>query len=502
MVAVKLVRSVKNKILYYLFGTVVLASLWLAIVGEFETMLAWWLSIGLLLPPLLWAARTPYVALKTICGVSFITQFVTLPYFYLNRDHFAWRDLKPFNFTAWECFPILAKVSLFLFALILFFKWFYPIAIFGGPSRNLSKTSHQAAAVEYRQIKYSIFGVKNNKNTFLCALLIVLLIALLTPLNLWAYSQGINLVGVEPPRLPYRLSGIVHYLTKFISPLLLAYLYCKTKRGWFLVLLFLAYAWLLGMCTVSKGSVMIIMMPVLGLAWVEKRKLIFVVAGIGTSVGFEFAALARGYVYFVSGGKSGADTSFSIFTLISNVFADSDRNILSLFYLASLLNGILSRIEGFQNLVMAQYYNPDNVIGAWGFTLRMIWRPLVYFDTNLHSIEWQGNTLTVGFYNGGSLLSNAVIVGNSGLLWILLSALVAAILLIIVEKSSDSLESQFKRFKILKVPIIVVITLIFFTGSSGAVIFVLPLLSLYIVSWLGAIVVKKVGSSKNLVGRR
>jgi hypothetical protein len=494
MVTVKLLRSGKNKTLYYLFGIVVLVSFGLAIVGEFDTMFAWWLAIGLLLPPLLWAFKTPYVALKTICGISFLTQFVTLPFFYVYRDDFKWGHIKPFHFTTWESFPMLAKVSLFLFALVLFFKWLYPVIIVaGGSSRKLTNVNHQAAVTKDLLNKSSGLHVRHNRKTWLFTLLIVLLIAILTPLVLWTYSQGISLVGVEPPKLPYRLSGILYYLIKYLSPLLLGYLYYKTKGSWPLMLLFLAYAFLLGLCTVSKSSVMIIMMPVLGLAWIEKRKFFFAVAGIGTTIGIQFAAAARVYVYIVIGGKSAADTSLSIFTIIYNIFTDPDSKMFNFNYLLKLVSQIISRIEGFSNLVMSQYYDPDAVVGAWGFILRIIWRGFADFDTNtknLHSIQWQGDVLPVGFYNGGALLSSIVILGNAGLLWVLLIAMVVAIILATLEKSSNNIGRQYEEFRILKVPVIIFLSLIFFTEAGGAIIFVYPFLLLLIVSFFPTIVLK------------
>lgn len=470
--------------IYYWVGIVILASLGLAIAGEFDTMLAWWLSIVLLLPPLLWALKTPYVSLKTICGISFLTQFVTLPFFYLYSANFAWGHVKPFHFTAWEAFPMLSKVSLFLIALILFFKWLYPISLFGGSSRKLTNSNSQITATKDRLNKYSDFDVRYNRKPWLFTLLIILLIAVLTPLNFWSYSKGIGLTGVEPPKLPYRLSGILFYLTKYITPLFLGYLYLKTKRGWPLMMLFLVYAWILGFCSVSKGAVLIVMFPVLALALVDKRKRMLVVASLGTVIGVSFADSARAYVHIVTFGKTGADTSLSIFTLIADMFTDPNNKMWNFDFIPLLVNSILARIEGFGNLVMAQYYDPDAVNGAWGFILRMIWRGLSTFDVDLHHIQWQGNILPIGFYNGGSLLSTIVIVGNAGLWWVVISALVTTLILVILEKSTKRLFSIYKLPKNISYVIIAFFCVLYFTESGGSQIFVYPLLLIFITSLL------------------
>ena len=484
-------KSYRTRRIYYWVGAVLLASLGLAIAGEFDAMLAWWLAIVLLLPPLLWAFKTDYVALKTICGISFLTQIVTLPFFYLYRGNFAWGHVKPFNFTAWEAFPMLAKVSLFLFALLLFFKWLYPVTLVGGASRKFKNPNPPDAATQHRHNKYSGFNVSQNRKPWLFSLLIILLIAVLTPLNLWSYSQGIGLTGVESPALPYRLSGILFYLTKYITPVLIGYFYFKTKRSWPLMLLILAYAWVLGLSSISKGAVLFVMFPVLTLAWLDKRKSMFSVAFVGTIIGIAVASGARAYIYIVTAGKSGADFSFSIFQLIFNVFTDPDSTMWNFDFLPKVVSGILGRIEGFENLVMAQYYDPNAVIGAWGFILRMIGVGGADFDTDAHMMQWQGNVLPEGFYNGGALLSNAVIVGNVGLWWIVLSAMVTAVFLVILEKNSDRLASRYAQYELLNVPFIFALTVIFFsTTGASAVTFTYPFVLLFFASWLPSIVGK------------
>jgi hypothetical protein len=490
MVLIEMVRvgAVTKRYLCYGAVGVLLVSFGLAIADEFNTILAWWIAIILLLPLLLWALKTPYVALKTICISSFLTQFITLPFFYLRRDTFAWGHVKPFHFTGWEAFPMLAKVSLFMFALIVFFKWLYPISLFGGRSCSDKGSS----PFKDHQNKYFGFDVRKNRKTLQFSLLLILLIMVLTAINLWSYSQGIGLTGVEPPRLPYRLSGILYYLMKYITPPLLGYLYLKTKRSWFLMLLFLFYAWVLGLCSISKGSVIVVMLPVVALAWIDKRKIMLTVASLCTIIGVSFASGARAYVYITTATvRIGADTSFGIFHLIAKMFNDPKHMLWDFNFIPLLINVIFSRIEGFNNLVMAQYYDPDAVIGAWGFILRMIWRGLSGFDTDLHSMQWQGNVLPKGFYNGGALLSNAVIVGNSGLWWIVLSAMVTAGILVILEKSTKRIARKYKTLEFLPIPLIFFLTMIFFTTIGGTVTFVFPLVLLFIASWLPPIVVRK-----------
>jgi hypothetical protein len=256
------------------------------------------------------------------------------------------------------------------------------------------------------------------------------------------------------------------------------------------MLLILAYAWVLGLSSVSKGAILIIMGPVVVLAWLDKHKIMSLVAFFASIIGISFAEGARAYVHIITTGKSGADTSLGLFTLITNIVTEPDSKMWNFDFVPVLVSHILNRIEGFNNLVMAQYYDPDAVVGAWGFILRMIWRRLSEFDVNAHSIQWQGNLLPEGFYNGGSLLSNAVIVGNTGLWWVVLSAIVTAIILVILEKSCSRISRKYKIFESIKNPMIIFMSLLFFTETGGNETFVFPLVFLFVASWLPPIVGK------------
>ena len=315
-----LVRDILNKRTLAHGGvSIVLLSLALASFSEYDAMYAWWLVIALFLPALLWAVKSRFIALITIVSIAFLTQSLTLPIFYLRRDEFSWGHVKPFGFTALESLPILIKLAVFIYALIILFKLLFRVSLVGGSSRNL---------INKKLIKNELFispaSVSNNGNIYrieefggrrngsgIYSLLIVLIIIAMAPINIWMFSQGISIVGVEPPNLPYHLSGILHYFTKFIVPLTLAYLYFKVKRGWFLEILIMLYACVLGVSSVSRSSLMFIILPVLYLALVDRRLLLLAVSGFGATIGFSIVSLTRNYVYIVSDGVSGGDFSYS-----------------------------------------------------------------------------------------------------------------------------------------------------------------------------------------------
>lgn len=464
------------------------ASLAMALSGEFEAMLAWWMVIVLLLPPLLWALKTRYVALKIICLFALITQFVTQPFFYFNRDAFAfaWGQVKPFGFTAVEAWPMLSKVMLFEVCLIIFFKLLFRLRLFGGsdnrrygifklPSTQLKVRSFLAEKAHF---------LKPSRHSRIYGALIILAISVVAPMNLWMFSQGISMVGVEPPNLPYRLSGILHYLAVYMVPLLLGFLYWKTKRGFIFTMILLSYSWVLGLTSISRFALIILMLPVLAFAWLERRRWLLTFAGLGTVVGFAMVSTARNFVHIVTAGKAEADTGNSILTIIVNILTEPDSPIREANYLLKAFVGIFERIDGFGNLVMSKFYDPNAVIGPLGFLLRMIWRPLARIDIDSHHLQWQGNVLPEGFVNGGALISNAVILGNASLLWVVASALVSASILVLLEKSTHRVVARYGLPEPLASASIGFLTIVFFIETGGSIIFVGPFLLLCIASLL------------------
>ena len=465
---------------------IVVGSVVMALTGETDAMLAWWMVILLLLPPLLWALKKRYTALKTICFLTFSSQFVTIPFFYINRDDFLWGHVKPFNFTAVEALPMLSQVMLFVVCLIFFFKFLYRFRLFAGSSNHCSSRFHlQSLQLNLKSnFVHNVQYLKLTRKSWLFTFIIIILITILVQLNLWMFAQGIGIVGVEQPRLPYKLTGILHYLTKYIVPLLLGYLYWKTKRGFFHMSVLLVYALILGLTSVSRGTLVLVMLPVFAAAWFDRRRALLIVAGFGTIICVAFVNLARNFVYLVTAGKTGAITDGGILSIISSIFEDTDSYLLRADLLMSTFVAIFDRIDVFSNLVMSHFYDTYAVNGPLSMIFGMIWQGFASVDLDLHHLQWQGNVLPEGFMNGGSLLSSVVIISNANFLWILPAALVVACILVLLEKSAYRVAALYGLSDTIAPLIIGMLCIFFFNGSGGGVTFVYPLLLLVLASWL------------------
>jgi hypothetical protein len=469
---------------------ITLCSLGLASTGEIQGMLAWWIAIAFLLPPLLWALKTRYFTLITICSITFFTQFITLPFFFLNKEDFTFSHIKPFGFTALEVAPMFLYVAVFLYALIILFKllyWLYPF----GRTKKIKENWGQTAPFLSNKMSNATLPIRTDKNKRSWAFyaLIILIIVIVTPINLWMFSMDIGLTGIEPPTLPYRLAGFLHYATKFIIPFVLGYLYWKTKGGWLLMFLLLSYAWILGLSSISRGALIIVMLPVLVAALLNRQYIMSFVALFGTILGVAFVTLARTFIYIIDGNnKSGASTEFNIISIGFNIISDQDSPFKEPDFLLTVFVGIVGRVESFKSLVMANYYDLTEVMSPFGFIQRMVWRGFAPIDTDLHHLQWQGNILPEGFYNGGSLIANVIILGNVSLLWLPACSAVVALLLVILEKTVRVVVQKYNLPHIFAIALITFFTMIFFIETGGSITFVYPLLLLFILSFSPALI--------------
>lgn len=421
----------KKYFLNILIFSISLIAILLIIFYKFIITLAFFSAIVLLLPPLIWSIKTRFVTLISICSIAFLTQIITLPFFYLNADDFLWGNIKPFRFSVYEAISILINVTIFLLSLIIFFKYLYKFTFFGGSvilEKNKIKTVFRNLNLKY------LSDNSNSKNTHIYITLFILLIMFLVPLNLWMFSQGVSIVGVQPPQLPYHLSGVLHYFTKFLIPLTLAYLYSKTRRNLFTMVILVLYGLLLGLTSISRSSLMFILLPILYFSLYDLRKWQFIFVCFFSLIAFAMVTEIRNYVYILNGSVIAGNFSNSLFIILLEMVTDPKSKIFEITSIFKVIITIFNRIDGFDNLVMSEYYDIYKVNSPIDLILGQVWHGFSTVDLDLHHIQWQGNILPDGFVNGGGLFSNIVILGNASLWWIILCALMVSAILIFLEK--------------------------------------------------------------------
>lgn len=420
----------------------------LLISGEVQTVIACWIMIVCLLPPLILSWRTAYLSIKLFCGIVFVTQLVSLPVFFMNPSLYVFQRHCPFDFTAVEVLPIYLRLSLFLLMMVFLTKGVERVL---GPPVKLLDTQ-----------------VILSKPSRINPLMIVMLVIMLIPWHFWMFKMGIGMTGISPPELPYRLSGILTYLQGYITPIMIGLLYVKTKRkSIFLVVVLIIYALLLGISSVSKGISLLVLAPVIATAWFDKQRFLFLLSSVSAGLIVMLIVAFRAIVYASIGLTSTADTSLGAIGTLLETFTRIEFSSINFFIFSNIAN----RIEGLQGLIMSWQFNAEAVGGAWGLFYKAIDNHLIDLGHDAMHIEYLGYTIPIYFYNiASSLIDYFLMAANRNLAMILPFVMFTVFMLVTLEKNIFRVAQKYHIKLLLVQGALVFFTLLFYTGP-GTVIF-------------------------------
>ncbi len=454
----------KFRALKVIIGCVLLffgLSIYLSNFYDFDILFVWWLILFSLLPLVFLSFNIDYIYIRIICVLTLVTQSISAPVFYIYKDDFYWD--KPFTFNFSGAYEIFLKVFLFNFYLVLFSYLFRMFFKYSGSNKNYRITDWNNGAAS--RILFSNLRLPVNNN--LSGIGLIFFLLLLIPINFWMFSQGIGVVGVQPSPLPFKLVGILFYFTKYIAPLLIFSLFYSSKRGLILVVFLMIYSFVLGLSSLSRFSFLIVLLPVIFVGLCERRSILLFVCGIIISFGFFFITYTRDFVYIISDGVVSGNFEDGLWIIVSNSISSLFSGNIDIKYFLIIPLDIINRVESFQNLVMAQFYDIYMLTTPLAIIANSFSINFFQIDPDLHHIQWQGNILPSGFFNGGGLLSNAVILGGANLAWILIYAFVVNFILFSFEILAFRLTFKYKSPRSIGVLLTAFFSFCYFAAGAG-----------------------------------
>lgn len=393
---------------FYLITTFILGGLELLIVC---------LSLVVILGiPFLLSLSSRYESMVYFAGTALLTQAITLPFFYtVRRDGWYLADFIDFDYSVLSASIPLLYVGVFLL-MVRMMVWGW-------------EKIYVPPALGYHQVR-----VNKTKNKLWYGLAIMGLILIFSPIQLWMFQEGIGLTGITPKRLPFKLTGVLYYLTKYLIPLIIGILYYKSSKSLTLTLLILFYGIYTSTFAASRGVGVLIIGVVMLIAWINKKYIALVIASVFLSLSFASATLMRNYTQYVVAGVPVSDISDFNIAEYADLFLN-DRQSLPFLLIDSIIS-VVARISSFESLVQAIQYDAYQVNGGHpvDLVLKSFGRGFSVFDTDAHHLQWQGYVLPFGWYNGCTLYGDAVIIKNSGyFIWLILLAAVASFWLFLIE---------------------------------------------------------------------
>jgi hypothetical protein len=315
-----------------------------------------------------------------------LSQILLLPNFILEKDLFKLDQgaltVKSFNFSTSSFLNLYSQFFLFLyffmffchyFLIFFFTKFFVKKSIIGSDSNIL---------------------LINSKGGLLYTFLLLVFVSICSFLNIWMFNNSIGLTGVESSPLPYHLSGILLYFTKFIVPIIVAFLFFRSYKNIFIYLVLFLYGAILGISQISKLSAVNILGILILFSIFQKRKYLTAVLLFGTQFVILVISSIRAYIYVLDGKKITASVDEGIILKLQTLLMDNDAKFNFLDFLSNF-----GRIESPHNLVLAFQFDTNQIGGSFEILKRYLFLGNGY-DIDAYHIALIGTTLPEGFAHG------------------------------------------------------------------------------------------------------
>lgn len=436
----------------------------LIFMGKFELILALWILFFTFLPSLLLVRSLPFLSIKVVVYFVVVTQAVTLPLFYLRAESYRFQSHRPYEFTGLESIKVFIPLGLLLFTIVLVSFILLQISSkkFTAYFRNKDCNTAAIRRLQYVDLpNYRLLkNCRYNTNVFIA---IFIVITIMIPVNAWMFQKGIGLTGVAPPHLPFRLSGVLTYLAKLIVPSLLFFLYfLSTRKSYLIVFLFGLYSIFLGVATVSRGSVLLVMLAPLACAIFDRRIAIMMLSSFLVSLSFLVATVARNFVYVVDEGVSGVSMDLDVFRVLVASMNEVDLELILFSFLS-----IVERLTSFQNLFMSSQFDAVSVGGGWAIFAKQIdWRLIAFNHKEMH-LEMLGYVVPNGFYMGlKGFWGPAMAAMSQSYFFLLPFGIFATFFLILQEWLLRKITTKYCLKKDLLLITIVIFTLNFLVGQG------------------------------------
>ena len=415
-------------------------SLTLLLSDQLEIVIAWWIMVACFIPALIWVKKTCFLSVKIVVWTSFITQAVTMPLFYLNPKDYNFQRYRPFNFTGLESLDVFHKIGIFLL-ILLFFAGIWE-KLLKKPKREnylvISSENAHWGSSPHNLINNMV--IISQSKSLISAGFIIIIIVLMIPLNNWMFEMKIGLTGIPATRLPYRLSGILTYLAKIVIPLLLSFLYLRTRRqSFWLVIILGFYSIFLGVSTVSRAAALMVIICPLVFSLLDRRWVLFLISIVFAAFGLSLTTSSREIVFLVVGNFSDGNTTLGVIGTLLTTAEELKWDKLLL-----IIPFIIGRFESFQSLWLASHVNSAVMGGGWAVWTKTIDWNLIDLGHDAIHLEVLGYTVPQGFYNVSSSMLAYMLwsVGGSWFFYIPF-AIWASSFLVLQERSLRTIEIRY-----------------------------------------------------------
>lgn len=320
----------KSKSLYYWSGFIyMIVAVVLAIVDSYV------LPIYLTILP--FHSLLLYLSIKTrnilfvfYSFMLFLSHGIGSVLFFIDRENAqstGFNAIGNFDFSYSSLWNAYSYLFVFLLVLLLFINIF-------------KKKGHTNFFPTFIKQQYQSFKLKASLSLFP----IICCIILFAGISIWMYNLHIGMIGLPQRQLPFHLTGILFYIRRFLFPLILTWIYVKTKNKNIATISLIIYSFIVGITATSKSASILILLPVTFINYMIGKKKMALLCTISMILAYLIVGTMRLLIYEF-------DADIDIMTVLSTPLDFSDSNIF-----LSLMKSITGRLYGMQCTVLVDQY--------------------------------------------------------------------------------------------------------------------------------------------------
>lgn len=341
---------------------------------------------------------------------------LSIQFFSLGREFYTfsgWNAIKLFNFNILDYLVVLIPVYVCLGCLCLITEI---VHILTGPYKFRKYVSVR---------RFKIRGPNIGKNTsFIC--ISALIIFATGPIYFWMSENGIGITGLMGPSLPFKLSGILYYTTRYVIPLMIIFVcihYASTvnKRIYvFFIFVFIFFTIYIATLQASRFIILLMGLPLLFLLF-QKGKIASIFGFLLFLFGLVLTTLMRSIRLVKGSNDIVVLSSESILQSLLRVPDYYSFVIDKLdFKISNLFLQLLGRLESPQSLVLSSQFDTNSIGGSAAWLLKLIHTSFVHIDADKYHNAWIGAPLPMGFVSAPGFISKALILYYNNLfMWFL-----------------------------------------------------------------------------------
>lgn len=275
----------------------------------------------------------------------------------------------------------------------------------------------------------SVIKSQNSTKSTIAKLVFIAAILAFGAVNFWMFENSIGITGINPPELPFKLSGILFYTARFIFPIILMFQMTKFRPTSIELLLLLAYACFASLTSVSKAVLIILYFPALIVIFIQKRFLVLGFSLVLIAFFYPVVSYARNLVYFYDSGIAIRNISSSLIDVFQASLSESTAADLFLAFSSSI-----QRIGGGQDVVLAAQYDNNLVAGPIFEFIRLYIFDFWDLASTAQNQMYSYSPNVLGFATGdGGFFAHMLLAGGSSVTMLIVVSLYQGIVLSIAD---------------------------------------------------------------------